>query len=126
MAGIKNIIRKQTVHFQYNGQVDGFALQKEVGEWCNHTLIPQLERQLEQYCLPHWHLALDKLELSATVDSTNWQEQIQQQVMAALQTELAQQQVMAALETELAQQKVIAALQTELAQQQVAFPTTNG
>lgn len=93
MAGIKNIIRKQTVHFHYNGQVDGFALQKEVSDWCTHTLIPQLERQLEPYCMPHLHMVLDKLELAATIDGANWQEQIQQQVMAALQTELAQEAI---------------------------------
>lgn len=93
MAGIKNIIRKQTVHFHYNGPVDGFALQKEVSDWCTHTLIPQLEQQLEPYCSPHWHMVLNKLELSATIDGNNWQEQIQQQVMSALQAELAQQHI---------------------------------
>ncbi len=93
MTGIKNIIRKQTVHFHYNGEVDGFALQKEVSDWCTHTLIPQLERQLEPYCMPHLHMVLDKLELAATIDGANWQEQIQQQVMAALQTELAQEAI---------------------------------
>lgn len=93
MTGIKNIIRKQTVHFHYNGQVDGFALQKEVSDWCTDTLIPQLEQQLEPYCMPHLHRVLDKLELAATIDGANWQEQIQQQVIAALQTELAQQAI---------------------------------
>lgn len=93
MAGIKNIIRKQTVHFHYNGQADGFALQREVSDWCTHSLIPQLERLLEPYCMPHLHRVLDKLELAATIDGANWQEQIQQQVITALQTELAQQAI---------------------------------
>lgn len=106
MAGLKNIIRKQTVHFQYNGRADGFALQKEVGDWCTHVLMPQLEQQLEKYCLPNWHLSLDKIEVNAAINETNWQEKIQQQVMSAIQERLAQEQAVFSLSTEATREAV--------------------
>lgn len=125
MAGIKNIIRKQTVHFHYNGQVDGFALQKEVSDWCTHTLIPQLERQLEPYCMPHLHMVLDKLELAATINGSNWQEQIQQQVIAALQTKLAQEAINLAATDGLLSDASSAPM-VNFAPQQIVPPTTGG
>jgi Contractile injection system tape measure protein len=90
MVFVKNIIRKQTVHFKYNGDEDGFALQKEVNDWCTRTLLPQLEQQLAPYCSVEQYLSLDKLEIDAVIESSDWQQKLQQQILTGINKQLEQ------------------------------------
>jgi predicted transcriptional regulator len=92
MAVLKNIIRQQTVHFRYNGRTEGFALQQAVGEWCHRSLLPQIEQQLEHYCLSDWHQIVDRLEITVEATEDNWQEALQRQVGIALEEKLVQLQ----------------------------------
>jgi len=87
---VKNIIRKQSVRFQYNGKSDGFALQKEVSDWCELTLIPQIEQQLEPFCLLDEYISLDKIEINTEIDGADWQQKIQQEVLFSLRKNLEQ------------------------------------
>lgn len=80
-----NIIRKQTVHFQYNGNTDGFALQKEVSDWCTFILIPEIEQQLELFDFDDSYLTIDKLEIDAAIDkNTDWQQKIRNELIDSL------------------------------------------
>ena len=88
MSGAKNIIRKQTIHFQYNGGADGFALQQEVSDWCNLNLIPEIEQQLEKFSSDDIYLSIDKLEISAEIDSKNWKQKIGDELIFELNQKL--------------------------------------
>jgi hypothetical protein len=88
MAGSKNIIRKQTLHFQYNGNADGFALQKDVSDWCNFNLIPEIEQQLEEFSQNDNYLSIDKLEINAEVDSKNWKQKIRDELIYELKQKI--------------------------------------
>lgn len=84
----QNIIRKQTVNFQYNGNTDAFALQKEVSDWCNFSLIPEIEQQLELSGLGDMYLSIDKLVIHASVNHKEWQQQIRNQLLVNLNQQL--------------------------------------
>jgi hypothetical protein len=81
-------IRKQTLQFQYNGNADGFALQKEVSEWCNFTLIPEIEQQLELFDLGEDYFTIDKLEIEATTNKNNWQQKLRDELIFSLKQKL--------------------------------------
>ena len=84
----KNIIRKQSLHFQYNGKVDGFALQKEVSDWCTAILIPELEQQFDGLGLEDNYITIDKLAIHATVDKKDWQQKIRNKLLQNLHEQL--------------------------------------
>ena len=84
MEAIQNIIRQQTVHFQYNGKADGFALQKEVSDWCKLILLPEIEKQLELFDFDDSYITIDKLEIDAAVDKKDWQQKIRNELIASL------------------------------------------
>ena len=81
-------IRKQTLQFQYNGNADGFALQKEVSEWCNFTLIPEIEQQLDLLDLGDNFITIDKLEIEATANKNDWQQKIRDELIYSLEQKL--------------------------------------
>jgi hypothetical protein len=81
-------IRKQTLQFQYNGNADGFALQKEVSDWCNFTLIPEIEQQLDSLDPGENFVTIDKLEIEATVDSNDWKQKIRDELILSLKQKL--------------------------------------
>ena len=84
----KNIIRRQTVNFHYNGNTDGFALQKDVSEWCKLTLIPEIEQQLEFFNFSDNYITIDKLEIDAAVDKKDWQQRIRNELISNLNQQL--------------------------------------
>jgi len=81
-------IRKQTLKFQFNGNIDGFALQKEVGDWCNFNLIPEIEQQLDLLELDENYFTIDKLEIEATASTNNWQQKIRDELIFSLKKKL--------------------------------------
>jgi len=92
---LNNIIRKQTIHFQYNGNTDGLALQKEVSDWCMHDLMPELEKQLERFSIGDTYIRLDKLKIDATIDRSDWQQKIRDAVIRGLKEKLSVHQPVA-------------------------------
>ena len=88
MTSSLHTIRKQTLQFQYNGNADGFALQKEVSEWCNLTLIPEIEQQLELFDLGENYFTIDKLEIDATTNKNNWQQKLRDELIFNLKLKL--------------------------------------
>ena len=88
MAGSQNIIRKQTLEFHFNGKADGFVLQKEVSDWCNFTLIPEIEQQLEVFGTTEDFLRIDKLEIEAAVNSNDWKQKIRDELIFDLKEKL--------------------------------------
>lgn len=83
-----NTIRRQTLQFQYNGNADGFALQKEVSDWCNFTLIPEIEQQLDALELGDNYFTINKLEIEATVYSNDWKQKISNELIFGLKQKL--------------------------------------
>jgi len=88
MTGTLHTIRKQVVQFQYNGNADGFALQKEVSDWCNFTLIPEIEQQLDSLDLGENFVTIDKLEIEATANKNDWQQKIRDELISSLKQKL--------------------------------------
>ena len=88
MPGVKNIIRKQSLQFQYNGKADGFALQKDVSDWCTFTLIPEIEQQLDLFAPGDNYITIDKLEIDAAVDKNDWQQKIKNELLLNLKLQL--------------------------------------
>jgi hypothetical protein len=88
MAGAVNIIQKQVLHFQYNGRADGLTLQKEVSDWCKHTLIPELEQQLEVFALDDEYITIDKLDIGASIGREGWQQKIKDELLFNLKNKL--------------------------------------
>lgn len=88
MTGSLHTIRKQIVQFQYNGNADGFALQKEVSDWCNFTLIPEIEQQLDLLDLGDNFITIDKLEIEATANKNDWQQKIRDELLSSLKQKL--------------------------------------
>ena len=83
-----NTIRNQSLHFQYNGKADGFALQKEVSDWCRFTLIPEIEEKLEPFALADNYITIDKLVIDATVDKKDWQQKLRNELISSLNRKL--------------------------------------
>lgn len=88
MTSSLNTIRKQIVQFQYNGNADGFALQKEVSGWCNFSLIPEIEQQLDLLELDDHYFTIDKLEIEATANKNDWQQKIRDELIFSLKQKL--------------------------------------
>ena len=88
MTGSLNTIRKQTLQFQYNGNADGFALQKEVSDWCNFTLIPEIELQLDLLDLGDNFVTINRLEIEATADKNDWKQKIRNDLISCLKQKL--------------------------------------
>ncbi|MBL7701137.1 MAG: hypothetical protein JNM14_02710 [Ferruginibacter sp.] len=84
----KNIIRKQTVNFRYNGNTDAFVLQKEVSDWCKFSLIPEIEQQLELVDLGDNYITIDKLVIDANIDRKDWQQKIRNELITSLNQKL--------------------------------------
>lgn len=81
-------IRKQTLQFQYNGNADGFALQKDVSDWCNFNLIPAIEQQLDLLDFGDNFLTIDKLKIEATANKNDWQQKIRDELIFSLKQKL--------------------------------------
>jgi hypothetical protein len=81
-------IRKQCLQFQYNGKADGFALQKEVSDWCNFKLIPEIERQFDSLDLGDHFVTIDKLVIEATVNENDWKQKILEELIWSLKQKL--------------------------------------
>ncbi|MBV5311935.1 MAG: hypothetical protein JZU47_01495 [Prolixibacteraceae bacterium] len=88
MTSSLHTIRKQVVQFQYNGNADGFALQKELSEWCNFNLIPAIEQQLDSFDLGENYFTIDKLKIEATANKNDWQQKIRDELIFSLKQKL--------------------------------------
>jgi len=88
MTSPLHTIRRQTLKFQYNGKADGFALQKEVSDWCNFNLIPEIEQQLDLLELGDNYFTIDKLEIEATANNNDWQQKIRDELIFSLKQKL--------------------------------------
>jgi len=84
----KNVIQKQSLQFRYNGTADGFALQKEVSDWCKLVLIPEIEQQLEAFAPADDYISIDKLVIDASIDKKDWQQQIRNELIRGLSKKL--------------------------------------
>src|SRR5690242_1229461 len=59
----RNIIQKMVIDLKYTGQVDGFALQRDLGNWCNRDLVARLEYLLDKVDTGKRVRIIDRLDL---------------------------------------------------------------
>lgn len=85
---MKNIIGKQILDFQYIGKAKGLVLQNEVSNWCNDILIPEMEKMFDTFSNDDIYLSIDKLELNAVVDESDWQEKLKNELLINLKEKL--------------------------------------
>ena len=71
---LNHIIKKTVVDFHYNGNTDGFALQKEVQDWFENILV-ELSPQLDRLTLSDENIFIEKLELEINLNKQNWKEE---------------------------------------------------
>lgn len=85
----KHIILKQVIDLEYNGQMEGFELQREVTDWCHRYLIPLMQEQLGKLRTKGKVYRIDKLNIAVELDAGgNWManaatrivQQVQEQV----------------------------------------------
>ena len=59
----KNIIQKAILDLQYNGTVDGIALQRSIGDWANEELLSILDTQLQKADKNDRLIKIDRLDI---------------------------------------------------------------
>ena len=85
----KHIILRKIVDCEYNGVTDGFALQRQVTEWCHRELIPRLDEQLRRLHTKGKVYRIDKLEINVQVDaSANWMTIAAEQIVKQVQDKI--------------------------------------
>src|SRR5215213_1598603 len=86
---IRNIIQKTIIDLHYNGSMDGFAMQKEVSDWCNLKLAPGLEEIIDKADSGATIKKIDRIELEIDISSkTDWLAWLSTEITSQLQKKL--------------------------------------
>jgi hypothetical protein len=89
---LKNTIQKNFIELNFNGQTDAFELQQQVGEWCQETLLPQLETVFEELGLPDYQQKIDRLDIELNLNaSRHWKIELTEQVLEQIRKLLARE-----------------------------------
>ena len=89
MGPHKNIIGKQNLHFHFEGNEDGFMLQKEITDWCAISLNPAIEALLNEYGQTDEVIQLNELELSVDIyDRRQWQKLLCEKIVQQIRENL--------------------------------------
>lgn len=73
LAKAANIILRQTLEFDFNGNADGFVLQQETTRWCHDELTPAIESAIDAIAPEEQHLKIDSLFIELSIDgSKQW------------------------------------------------------
>jgi hypothetical protein len=89
MPNQPHIIQKSSINLQFNGRIDGFALQKEVDDWCHLQLLPLLDKVLQPYAGITEHIRIDRLEITVEAGSNDeWKSKLTQDVIRQIKEKL--------------------------------------
>lgn len=89
MIHAKNIIRRQSVNFHFNGNEDGMIKQQEVAAWCRDVLNPQIDSLLKNYETTDDVISINNIKLDFTVDgNASWQQELTEKVIKQLKEKL--------------------------------------
>ncbi len=89
MPDKKNIIRKESLNFQYNGNADGIVLQQEVTDWCRTVLNPSIENLLNDYEETGEVIYIDTLQLNTDIDGiTDWKNALKEKIIYQLKEKI--------------------------------------
>ncbi|MEO6548950.1 MAG: contractile injection system tape measure protein [Ferruginibacter sp.] len=89
MSTTKNIIRKQIIDLQFNGNVEAFPLQKQVSEWCKDKLVPAIEMALEGLGQGEDYIKIDKISIDTSIiDPTVWGDALLIDIIEQLTSEI--------------------------------------
>jgi hypothetical protein len=85
----KNIIQKAILDLHYTGSADGFAVQREIGEWCSVELGKGLEEILDKADPGTTVRKIDRIELEIDLGSRqDWLTQLKKEITIQLQQKL--------------------------------------
>jgi hypothetical protein len=85
----KNIIQKTILNLQYNGNADGFFMQKEISDWCHLGLLPSLEEILEKADTGTTIKKIDRIELEIDIgNKADWLSHLSKEISFQLQKKL--------------------------------------
>ena len=88
----RHIILKQVIDLEYNGQTNGFDLQRAVNDWCHSELMPQLQEQLGKLRTKGKVYRIDKLEIAVELDTAgNWMANATTQIVQQVQEQVVQE-----------------------------------
>jgi len=87
--GPQHIIQKQVVEVIVNGTVNGFDFQKEMEQFCKHSMLPYLEKLFDEQVTGKQVIRIDRLFVDITASSTqNIEENILSSIGKQLQEKL--------------------------------------
>lgn len=85
----KNIIQRTIIDLNYSGNTSGFAIQKEISDWCNLKLAPGLEEILDRADTGAGIKKIDKIELEINLGSKkDWLSYLSKEITLQLQKKL--------------------------------------
>lgn len=82
-----HIIRNTVIDFQYNGNINGFSLQKEVRDWCEE-LLKELEPEMDKYGPANEIISIDQLNLEVDLNDRGWRNEASNQIITQLKDKL--------------------------------------
>lgn len=88
--GPQHIIRKQVVEIIINGTVNGFDFQKEMEQFCKHSMLPYLEKLFDEQVTGKQVIRIDRLFVDINASSTqNIEEHILDNIRKQLREKIA-------------------------------------
>jgi hypothetical protein len=87
----RSIIQKAIIDLRYNGSIDGFAIQKEISDWCFLKLAPGLEEILDKADTGATVKKIDRIELQIDIGSkSDWLSHLSKEITSQLQKKLSE------------------------------------
>jgi hypothetical protein len=84
-----NIIQKMIIDLQYTGQMDGFALQRDIGNWCNRELVARIEYLLDKIDSGKTVSIIDRLVLEINLNrGDDWLQTLLKQIEQQMREKL--------------------------------------
>lgn len=85
----RSLIQKATLDLHYSGSADGFAIQREIGEWCTVEFGKGLEEILDKMDTGTTIKKIDRIELEIDLGSAkDWLSQLRREIATQLQQKL--------------------------------------
>lgn len=85
----RNVIQKAILDLHYTGSTDGFAMQREIGDWCNEELGRGLEEILDKADTSATVKKIDRIELEINMGSAkDWLSQLSKEITTQLSKKL--------------------------------------
>ena len=85
-----NIIRKESVNFCYNGNVEGIAFQQEVTDWCRNILNPSIDLFLETFEGAPEVISIKNINIDINLTTADWNADLAEKILAQFKDKIHQ------------------------------------